>query len=89
MRIANEGQSQIMPATVTDLEDVIRRQFPGAEVEVTERSHRLSATIRWTRFKRMSMDNGFRLVKERVRDEMGFRGLNVGTIYPLAPGESL
>jgi hypothetical protein len=79
-----------MVATLEVVERIIQEAFPGSRVEVTDQeNHRLVGTIYWKGFKGMDMTKRTQLVTERVREPLGLDGLNVGILFPLAPGEQL
>ena len=56
---------------------------------VTETNHRVVGTIIWEGFKDKDVEERNRLVTEKVRNKLGLRGINVGILFPLAPGERL
>jgi acid stress-induced BolA-like protein IbaG/YrbA len=79
-----------MPATLDEVRAVIEDAFPGAAVSVaTGEDHRIAGTIVWPKFSDYEDTERHRLVIERVRNRLGLRGLNVGVLFPLAPGERL
>jgi len=79
-----------MPASVSEVREVILSGFPGANVGgVKEENHRIIGVIQWEGFKNVGIDERNRWVTERVRNKLGLKGLNVGILYPLAPGEHL
>jgi hypothetical protein len=78
-----------MPATIDEVKHVIQEVFPGSKVdEIIARNHRILGAIIWDQFQNMDVGARNRLVTGRVRDRLGLRGLNVGYLIPLAPGES-
>jgi hypothetical protein len=79
-----------MPATVQEVQQVIQEQFPNSDVSgIHEENGRVLGTIVWQDFKEMDSRRRNRLVTERVRGHLGTRGVNVGVLFPLAPGEYL
>lgn len=79
-----------MPATLDEVKEVIKNGFPTAEVEgIQEENHRVLGSIVWEGFKDMDYKERNRLVTLKVRDTLGYRGMNVGVLFPLAPGETL
>lgn len=79
-----------MPATLEEIQNVIREAFPGSDAEgIEEKGHRVVGTIFWKGFKGKDFVERNRLVTEKIRDRLGFRGINIGTLFPLAPKEKL
>lgn len=79
-----------MPATLDEVKEVIKNGFPSAEVEgIEEVNHRVLGSIVWEGFKDMDYKERNNLVTLKVRDTLGYRGMNVGVLFPLAPGETL
>jgi acid stress-induced BolA-like protein IbaG/YrbA len=79
-----------MPATLEEVKQVIQTEFPGSDVDdVKEENHRVLGTIVWNGFKGKDSRERNRLVTEKVRNRLGLRGINVGILFPLAPGEKL
>ncbi len=73
-----------MPATVEEVKELIQREFPNSQVEIGERNHRVTGTIVWGPFRDKSAERRNRLVTERVRNKLGYRGTNLGFLLPLA-----
>jgi acid stress-induced BolA-like protein IbaG/YrbA len=79
-----------MPATVEEVRQLIRQSFGDADVSgIKEENHRVVGTIISSEFEGMDSRERTRLVTERVRNRLGLRGINVGILFPLAPGEKL
>jgi len=79
-----------MPATLEEVQKIIQDEFPGSDVaSIREEDHRIKGNIVWQGFKGQDSRQRNRLVTEKVRDKLGLRGLNVGFLFPLAPGEKL
>src|SRR5256885_1281125 len=79
-----------MPATLEEVQAIIQQEFPGSDVRgLKEENHRVVGTIIWDGFKHKDSEERNRLVTERVRNKLGLRGINVGILFPLAPGEEL
>lgn len=78
-----------MPATVDEVKQLIQDGFPDSESFVEENDHRIVGTIRWKGFKKMDPRERNQIVTDRVRNKLGYRGLNIGFILPLAPGDKL
>ena len=79
-----------MAATLEEVKQVIEYEFPGADVGgIQEENHRVIGSIVWKDFKGMDSKERHRLVTEKVRNRLGLRGINVGILFPLAPGEIL
>ncbi len=79
-----------MPATLEEVQKVIREAFPGADVKgIEEKNHRIFGSIIWKGFKKMKFEERNRQVTEKVRDKLGFEGIRVGILFPLAPKERL
>jgi len=78
-----------MPVTLQEVRDLILNEFPNAKVNqvVEESNHRIVGVIVWSGFKGMDVDSRNKVVREKVRAQLGLRGLNVGFLYPAAPGE--
>lgn len=73
-----------MPATVEEVEQLIQEGFPGSEAEVTEKNHRVVGTIFWDQFQGKDPGERNRLVTRMVRDPLGYKGINIGFLLPLA-----
>lgn len=79
-----------MPATLEEVQQIIQNEFPGSDVGgIREEHHRILGNIVWKGFKGQDISERSRLITEKVRDRLGLRGLNVGVLFPLAPGEKL
>ncbi|MCX6360658.1 MAG: hypothetical protein NT029_12660 [Armatimonadetes bacterium] len=79
-----------MPATLTEVQEAILRAFPDADVtRIRQEGSRVLGVIVSSEFTDKEDRERNRLVSERVRELLGLRGLNVGILFPLAPGESL
>jgi len=79
-----------MPATLDEVRGIIRDSFPGANVEVSLKPDNIiTGTIYSEEFKNKDVSARNNLVWERVRNKLGLRGINVGVLFPLAPGERL
>ncbi|HET6384046.1 MAG TPA: hypothetical protein VFJ58_11705 [Armatimonadota bacterium] len=79
-----------MPATVEEVRDLLIEAFPGADVSVSEEpNNRVGGIIISPEFESMTARERNRAITERVRDRLGLKGLNVGILFPLAPGEQL
>jgi hypothetical protein len=77
-----------MPATLQEVQKIIRDEFPGSDVAgIREEDHRIKGNIIWNGFKGQDARERNRQVTEKVRDKLGLKGLNVGFLFPLAPGE--
>ncbi len=78
-----------MAATLAEVKQVIEEAFPGADIDgVQEDRYRVIGPIIWEDFRDLDYRERNRLVTERVRDRLGMRGINVGILLPLAPGEN-
>jgi len=79
-----------MPATADEVRRIITTVFPGSNPEdVKDQNNRVVGTFLWDGFKGVSPRDRNQLVTEKVRTELGPRGLNVGYLIPLAPGDKL
>jgi len=79
-----------MPVTLEEVKQLIQEEFPGSDVDkVTEENHRVLGTIVWDQFQGMDSRERSRLITERVRDRLGLKGINIGILFPKAPGEPL
>jgi stress-induced morphogen len=79
-----------MAATLSEVKQVIEEAFPGANVDgVQEEHYRVLGSIVWKDFKGMPSEDRHRLVTEKVRNRLGLKGINIGILFPLAPGEKL
>ncbi len=79
-----------MPATVQEVQEIIREAFPDSDVShLAEENHRVVGTVYWDGFQNMPPRERNRLMTERVRDRLGLKGLNVGVLFPLVRGETL
>lgn len=79
-----------MPSTVDQVRELIRSAFPDANVDgVTQENSKITGTIVWAGFEMMDPGERNKQITKKVRNVLGLRGLNVGVIYPLAPGEEL
>jgi hypothetical protein len=79
-----------MPATLEEVREVAQEVFPGADVNgLMEQNHRVVGEIIWDGFKERDIEERNRLVTERIRNRLGLKGINVGVLFPLAPGEHL
>lgn len=79
------------PAKLEEIKSLILKEFAEANVEdIQEQSdHRIVGSIIWPGFKKMDVSTRNRMVTEKVRNTLGLRGLNIGILFPLAPGEKL
>lgn len=76
------------PATVKDVQQIARNEFPGADVTgIREENNRILGSIVWKGFRGQNSQERNRLITEKVRDRLGLRGLHVGFLFPIAPGE--
>ena len=79
-----------MPITVDEIKKILREKFPGSDVGgITEKDHQVIGTIIWKGFKGKDTDERHRLIDERVLDKLGMKGINIGVLFPRAPGEKL
>lgn len=78
-----------MPATLEEVKQLIQEGFPNSESEIVEEDHRIVGTIYSNEFKKLDARERNRLVSTRVRNKLGSRGINIGFILPLAPGDKL
>jgi len=78
-----------MPATVDEVEQLIREGFPDSDIDIKEENHRVFGTIQWDKFKEMDPWERNKLVTEKIRDPLGFRGVNVGYLIPLASKDEI
>ena len=79
-----------MPATISEVKQLIQTEFPTANVDqVTEENHRITGTIVWQDFKGKTIEERNRLVTERIRNRLGLNGMYIGVLFALAPGEKL
>jgi len=79
-----------MPVTAEELKKAIKDEFPNANVEgIIEKNHRVTGTIFWKGFKNKNSEERHRLLTERVLDKLGLKGINIGVLFPRAPGEEL
>jgi hypothetical protein len=77
-----------MPATLDEVKHIVEQAFEDpVESRLEEAGHRIMGTIVSREFAGMDQGARNRLVTERGRDVLGLRGLNVGILVPLAPGE--
>ena len=78
-----------MPATLEEVRTLIQTSFPNSNIEIWEKDQRVLGVITWDQFKGMEPAERHRLIRERVRNKLGLSGMNVGVLFPLAPGEKL
>ena len=80
-----------MPISLQEVQQLVQKQFPGATIDELEQrpNLRILGTIRWQGFRGMGDGDRNTLVTQKVRNELGLRGINIGVLVPLAPGESL
>jgi hypothetical protein len=79
-----------MPATLEEVQRVIKEAFPASDVSaITEQNHRIGGIIVDEEFRKLDSRQRMNLVTKRVRDRLGLRGINVGLLFALAPGEKL
>jgi acid stress-induced BolA-like protein IbaG/YrbA len=79
-----------MPATVDEVKQLIEQAFPGSNADdVKEQNHRIVGMIVWKDFKGKDVIERNRLVTDLVRNKLGYKGLNIGHLVPLAPGDKL
>lgn len=77
-----------MAATVDQVRHLIEQQFASADTSgIEEVNHRVFGTFVWRGFKDMSSSERNRLVTEKVRGELGYEGVNVGVLIPLADAQ--
>lgn len=77
-----------MPATVDEVKKMMQDEFPNSDVsDIREGEyHRVTGTIRWYGFKGKELDERYNLLL-RARNKLEDRGIKVGFLLPLAPGE--
>lgn len=80
-----------MPATREEVETLVHQAFPNAEAEIKLGAgfDEVWGYIYWPEFKGMNLNERNKLVTERVRSKLGYRGLNVGLLIPIVKGEKL
>ena len=80
-----------MPVTANDVRDIVSEAFTDAKIDVSEdpQSHLVTGIITWNGFGGLDSRERHRLISERVRNKLGMRALNLGILFPLAPGEKL
>lgn len=78
-----------MPIQVQELQQLIEQQFPGARIDIKETEGRINGPIFWSEFRGLDLFARNRLITERILDQLGLKGLNIGNLVPLAPGEKL
>ncbi len=79
-----------MPATLSEVKKIVEDEFPNSDVSgINEENHRVLGTIVWTGFKGKDDTERYRMITEKVRRKLGLKGLNVGVLFALAPGEKL
>lgn len=77
-----------MLATKDDVKEAILAAFNNSDVsDIDEIDGRVTGTIRWDGFKGMDLDERYDRVTEAVWGRLGSRGLNIGFLLPLAPGD--
>jgi len=78
-----------MPIQVEELRGLLEKEFPGARIDIEETNGRINGPIISAEFKGLDDVARNKLVTERVRNHLGLKGLNIGILVPLAPGEKL
>jgi hypothetical protein len=74
-----------MPVTVEELKKAIRHEFPSADVAgIVEKNHIVTGTIVWKGFKNKELEE-----RHDLLEKLGMKGINIGMLFPLAPGEKL
>ena len=83
-------ESSRLTRTLANVKNAIQNGFPGTEViELTEEHHKVVGTIVWKGFKGKNPTERHHLITEKVRNRLGSSAINVGILFPLAPGETL
>ena len=77
----------VVPVSLQELRDLITEQFDGSDPQLQESGGRIFGLIVWKGFKGASPDERNREVTAKVRERLGYRGLNVGFLIPVAPDE--
>jgi stress-induced morphogen len=77
-------------ATLDEVRNLVQQKFPDAVIDIDEDTeyHRMTGTITSDEFAGKDPEERNRLVSERVRRELGYRGLNLGFLFPVAPGDA-
>ena len=80
-----------MNATLDEVRTLILEEFPDSDVtEIGEvNSYRIGGIIHSREFVDKSVRERQQIISDKVRKRLGFRGINIGILFPLAPGESL
>lgn len=79
-----------MMASVEEVQERLLKAWPDADVGgVRMEGHRITGVVCWEGFRRMSLERRLAKLAQVVRDPLGAYGLNIGPLYPLAPGEKL
>ncbi len=73
-----------MPATVEEVKKLIQEAFPDSVADIGERNHRVTGTIIWKPFRDIDAEDRNKLVTEKVRNKLDYRGTNIGFLLPLA-----
>lgn len=78
-----------MSATVEEVKQLIEQEFPDSVVKIDEENHRVTGIIIWRQFQNKSVERRNRLVTEKVRNKLGYRGTNIGFLLPLASADEI
>jgi hypothetical protein len=65
-----------MPTTVEEVKQLVQDGFPDAEPDLEEYNERVTGVIYWPEFGQMTPEQRNHLVTERVRNHLGYRGLD-------------
>lgn len=77
-----------MLVTRNELQALIDKSFRGADTSgLQEESHRIYGFIRSEEFGGLDDDQRRDLLRTKIREVLGLRGINVGWLIALAPGE--
>ena len=72
-----------MPATVDEIKILIEKEFTGSFNKIEIKNYRITGTIVWNGFKNKTPETRNKIVIEKIRNKIGFRGTNLGFLLPL------
>ena len=80
-----------MNATLDEVRSIVLEEFPDTDISAIGEvnSYRIGGIIHSKAFMNKSVRERQQMISDKIRRRLGLRGINIGILFPLAPGESL